>query len=322
MRVVGTSSGIEILASDDAYFSYFNSPYIGHTLGTAVDIYPSDQEWGGPVPSPVTGKVVRIRKIRMGAAKAFPTADHDFGIAIQPDGADTKIVRIMHCEPAIQVGERIDAEDMLGTLIRSRYFNYWTGPHYHVEIMPLDSFRRSSQSHTLEVNLNTTVKISGTLHSSVEVLLADVNEDRAIGYPQKRIHAKIRDLYGLTMHGRNMSQIGIADAGISHYQHGGIIGRNSLRVGDDAILGQITLGKIDETRNGVSSFKIKHKLVAIIDGIGLRGLSCFLYPSNCVKHGMPPLVLIPERYGGFIDILEQDSVSLLAVRSGSNMDKT
>jgi hypothetical protein len=322
MRVVGTSSGIEILTSDDAYFSYFNSPYIGHTLGTAVDIYPSDQEWGGSVPSPVTGKVVRIRKIRMGATKAFPTADYDFGIAIQPDGVESKIVRIMHCEPEIQVGDRIDTEDTLGTLIRSRYFNYWTGPHYHVEIMSLDSFHRSSQSHVLEMNLNTTVEKSGTLPSSVEVLLADVNEDRAVGYPQKSIHAKIGNLYGLSIHGRNRSQIGIADAGISHYEHGGILGKSGLRAGDDVFLGQIALGNIDERRNGVSFFKIEHKLAATIDGIGLRGLSCFLYPPNFVKHGMPPLVLIPERYGGFLDILEQDSVSLLAVRGGSNMDKT
>lgn len=322
MRVVGTSSGIEILAPDDAYFSYFNSPYIGHTRGTAVDIYPSDQEWGGPVLSPVTGKVARIRKIRMGATKAFPTANHDFGIAIQPDGMDTEIIRIMHCEPAIQVGDRVDIEDALGTLLRSRFFNYWTGPHYHVEIMSLDSFHRSSQSQVLKMNLNTTPEKSGTPLSSVEVLLTDVNEDRAVGYPQKSIHAKIGNLYGLSIHGRNKSQIGIADAGISHYQHGGIIGKNGLRAGDDVFLGQIALGKIDETQNGVSSFKIEHKLTATLDGIGLRGLSCFLYPPNYVKHDRPPLVLIPEKYEGFIDILEQDSVSLLAVESDSNMDKT
>jgi hypothetical protein len=322
MRVVGSASGIKILAPDDAYFSYFNSPYIGHILGTAVDIYPMPQVWGDSIPSPVTGEVVQIKKIRMGTPKAFPTEDYDFGIAILPEGADTKIIRVMHCEPAIQVGERIDTEDTLGTLIRSRYFNYWTGPHYHTEIMSLDAFHRSSQSHTLEMNLNTAVEKSGTLPSSIEVLLTDVNKDRAVGYPQKKIHAKIRDLRGLSVHGGNTGQVGIVDAGISHYRHGGILGKNSFRTGDETYLGQIPLGKVNETRDGVGFFRFEHKLTATINGIGLRGLSCFIYPPDYLKRGMPPLVLIPEKYGGFLGILEQDSVSLLAVESGSNMDKT
>jgi hypothetical protein len=322
MRIVGTASGIEILASDDAYFSYFNSPYIGHVLGSAVDIYPAYQEWGGPVPSPVSGKVIRIRKICMGAPKVFPSAEYDYGIAILPDGADTNIVRVMHCESKLQEGEKIDVGDILGHLFRSRYFNYWTGPHYHVEIMSMDSFPRSSQSYPLDMNLDTTPQQFGTLPLILEVLLTDVSQDRAIGYPQKRIHARVSGLYGLSVQEKGKNTMGIVDAGISHYNHGGIIGRNDLQNGDEVYLGPIPVGEVVKTRSGVSSFRRGPMIAASIDGVSLRGLSCFLYPSHFVKRGMPPLVLVPERYGDFIDVLEQDSVGLLETQSCSNMDKT
>ncbi|MHA2352262.1 MAG: hypothetical protein ACXABX_03995, partial [Candidatus Thorarchaeota archaeon] len=132
MRIVGSAAGINIHAPEDAYFSFFNSPYIGHDIGSAIDIYPRHQEWGGDVVSPVSGKIVKTRKMRMGQPKQFPTHEFDYGIGILPEESDTDIVRIMHCEPDVSEGENVVLGDPIGRAIRSRYFNYWTGPHYHV----------------------------------------------------------------------------------------------------------------------------------------------------------------------------------------------
>ena len=66
MRRVGSAAGIDLFAPVDAYFSYFNSPYVGHKQGTSIDIYPSHEEWGGPAYSPIAGQVIRVKKMRMG----------------------------------------------------------------------------------------------------------------------------------------------------------------------------------------------------------------------------------------------------------------
>ena len=79
MYVIGEAKGIKIHSPEDAYFSYFNSPYTGHAHAAAIDIYPYHQEWGGPVASPVSGKIVRLQKFRMGRKKEFPTEDFDYG---------------------------------------------------------------------------------------------------------------------------------------------------------------------------------------------------------------------------------------------------
>lgn len=72
MREVGKAAGISLLAASDAYFSYFNSPYTGHKQGTAIDIYPQPQKWNCFVPSPVSGQISKIKKVKMGKMKEVP----------------------------------------------------------------------------------------------------------------------------------------------------------------------------------------------------------------------------------------------------------
>ena len=55
MRSLGVAAGVVLWAPSDAYFSYYNSPYIGHENGAAVDIYPAHASWDGPGFSPVDG---------------------------------------------------------------------------------------------------------------------------------------------------------------------------------------------------------------------------------------------------------------------------
>ena len=121
MRVVGSAKGINIHAPDDAYFSYFNSPYIGHSIGSVVDIYPNHQEWCGVIESPVSGKVVKIKKIQMGQPRNFPTEDYDYAVGILPEGSDDYIIRLLHCEPVVVEDEQVSLGDPIGKTIRSRY---------------------------------------------------------------------------------------------------------------------------------------------------------------------------------------------------------
>ncbi len=321
MRIVGIAGEITVKAPDDAYFSYFNSPYIGHSLGTAIDIYPRHQEWGGPVLSPVSGEVVKIRKMRMGKEKQFPTEEFDYGSAIKPEYVTKDVVRVMHCKPSIQEGEKLDLGDLIGCAIRSRYFNYWTGPHYHVEIMPLDSFARSTKSYSLEIPMSKKQHYEGNNESCMEFMITRVSDDCAIGFSNESSYTSLGGVAGLSAEVGSGSEIGIVDGGLSHYPHGGVLGCHNTKEGELVHIRGQPVGSITSRRNGVSYFERGPSIVASFDGLELRGLSCFLYPRYYTKRGIPQLILIPREYGGFRNLIENNSVGVLEIKSINNTNK-
>jgi hypothetical protein len=318
MRVVGEALGISIQAPHDAYFSYFNSPYIGHNLGAAIDIYPKHQEWGGPVFAPVSGKITRIKKIHMGRSKPFPTEVFEYGIAIQVERRKEDIVRVLHCEPIVKEGEKVDLGDQIGHAIRSRYFNFWTGPHYHVEIMPINAFSRSTKSYLLEVPMVEKQHNVGYFHSPIELSITDVSDDRAIGYSKDCSFTSIGDINGLSAYDENGSALGIIDGGLSHYQHGGVIGKQNTKEGDLVHFGGYPVGMIATRRDRVSHFQRGPSIKATINGLELLGLSCFLYPPQYSRKGTPQIILIPREYRGFRNLIENDSIGILEISGCSN----
>jgi hypothetical protein len=321
VRVVGSASEISIFAPDDAYFSYFNSPYIGHSLGTAIDIYPRHQEWGGPVLAPVSGEIVKVKKLHMGKTKPFPTDDFDYGIAIRVESTREDVVRVMHCKPMIQEGDKIDLGDQIGYAIRSRYFNYWTSPHYHVEIMQLESFSRSSKSYPLDIPVGKKRHQLENADVSMELSIIDVNDDRDIGYLRGISYTSIGDLIGLSTQDEKGSVVGILDGGLSHYQHGGVIGTHQIKAGDTVFFGGHPIGNIASRRGEVGFFERGPSIVASFNGIELRGLSCFLYPPQYTKRGIPQTILIPREHRGFRNLIENDSIGILEISSSNNMNK-
>jgi hypothetical protein len=319
MRIVGVAAGITIYAPSDAYFSYFNSPYVGHSLGTAIDIYPIQQEWGGPVLSPVSGIVVKIRKLHMGKTKSFPTDDFDYGLGIQPENTKKDIVRVMHCKPVVREGESVDLGDQIGHTIRSRYFNYWTGPHYHVEILPPDSFSRSTKSYPLDIRIGKKLHHAGHFSSSMEVLISDVSDDRAIGYSKQSSRTSIGNITGLSAHNQSGSATGVIDGGLSHYEHGGIIGKQDINEHESVYFGSHSVGTITYSRNGVSRFQRGPSIKASFNEHELRGLSCFLFPPQYTKNGTPQIILIPREYRGFRNLIENGNVGILEISSCSEL---
>ena len=321
MRIVGTAKGITLYAPDDAYFSYFNSPYIGHDIGSAVDIYPRQIGWGETVVAPVSGKIVRIRIMKMGQPKQFPTSDVDYGIGIQPETSEANLVRVMHCEPAVKNGESISAGDELGTAIRSRFFNYWTGPHLHVEVVPQDAFLRSSRSVPLELQYHYETKAASVLHDALEFEVTSVTEDNIIGYANGLGHARIGDLIGLPAMDEGTKIEGILDGGFSHYKIGGVIGASRLEIGSSIRLMQHSLGMVAYTKPGASLFRRGPSVKTFLDGHEIHGLSCFIYTQHFTKKGRPQLILIPKQYGEFKGALNEGDVCELRIAGGNNTVK-
>ncbi|MHA1614116.1 MAG: hypothetical protein ACTSW7_05945 [Candidatus Thorarchaeota archaeon] len=321
MHVIGEAKGIKIHSPEDAYFSYFNSPYTGHAHAAAIDIYPYHQEWGGSVASPISGKIVRIQKFKMGRKKEFPTEALDYVIAIQPEGTETNIVRIMHCKPSLKEGEVVDLGATIGTTIRSRYFNYWTGPHYHVEVMHLDSFTRSTQSYPLDLPFSFDSITARETSTEVEFLVESVTEDCIIGYPRNLSVTSIDGFYGLSAFDNESKIVGIIDGGLSHYKHGGIIGHTFPIEGSLVGLNNLPAGIIHYPLNGASFFQRGPSLSCSLNDNKLRGISCFLYPKQFKKQGVPQLVLVPKIYKEIIGTVSEGEVCKLKIDSCNNMIK-
>lgn len=321
MRVVGSASGINIHAPDDAYFSYFNSPYIGHDIGSAIDIYPRHQEWGGALEAPISGKVVKTKKMRMGQPRQFPTNEYDYGIGILPEESNTNIVRIMHCEPAVSEGETVNLGDHIGKAIRSRYFNYWTGPHYHVEILPLESFSRSSKSYPLDLEYMFESKKLGSSHENIEFLVDSVTEDHIIGYAENLGHTTIGDLVGLSAETEEREVVGILDGGLSHYKLGGVIGASQLKRGIHVNLWDSAVGVVRDTKSGVSVFRRGPSITSFLDNMEIRGLSCFIYTKHYTRKKVPQLILIPKKYGQFKGLFNEGDQCEFRITSSNNTVK-
>jgi len=321
MYAIGEAKGIKLYSPKDAYFSFFNSPYFGHSHATAIDIYPHHQIWGGSIVSPIRGKIVRVKKTKMGKKKVFPSEDYDFGIAILPEENEEVIVRILHCKPTLQEGDIVDQGDMIGKGIRSRYFNYWTGIHYHVEVMHLDSFTRSTHSYPLSLPFHFETIATKEMVSESQFVVESVNENNVIGYPKDFSHTAIGQFSGLSATEDNSRTVGILDGGLSHYKHGGVIGQSTGIEGSTISLQNHPVGVVTRFLKGASFFLREPSITCYLNDTEIRGLSCFIYPKMYIKQGVSPLVLVPKYYREFVGVISEGDICKLKICSASNTIK-
>ncbi len=320
MRRVGSAAGIDLFAPADAYFSYFNSPYVGHKQGASIDIYPSHEEWGGPAYSPIAGQVIRVKKMRMGNEKTFPTDKADFGIAIAPQGS-SDIVRILHCVPEIDEGTMVEAGQRLGSLLRSRYFNYWTGPHYHIEIMNARDFSRSTKSYPLNVELASMQQVQRESASELECLITRVTDDVIAAVTDDSSVAISGDLVGHVAYCGSERRYGILDAGVPHYNHGGILGLTEPVEESTITAWGIDIGYAATSLDGRLPFRRGKPFQPNFEGEIIKGVSCFAFTRKQTVKGAPPVIMIPQQYGGFSGKFAEGDVGVLTFKRSYDIVK-
>ncbi|MGY5879696.1 MAG: hypothetical protein RTV31_05570, partial [Candidatus Thorarchaeota archaeon] len=225
---------------------------------------------------------------------------------------------ILHCSPTLKEGSVVEVGDSIGTTIRSRYFNYWTGPHYHIEIMHLDSFPRSTRSFPLELPFHFEPTSAKELKQETEFTVDSVTKDCIIGYPRDFSHSTIGLFSGLSAISDRSMIAGIIDGGLSHYKHGGVIGQEDGRTDSMIGLQNIPVGEIRRSLKGASYFIRDPSVSSFLNGKALRGLSCFIYPKQYTKYGIPPLVLVPRKYSEFDGMISEGEVCNLKLESPNN----
>jgi hypothetical protein len=188
-------------------YTLYNSPYAAHDNGCAVDLYPLD----GTAPSPVSGEVVATETVRAPPKPYAPAEDHLVVVDCGP-----VVARIMHVEPSVDVGDRVERGDALGDLVRAGFFARWVPNHLHV------GFRRHDQNH---------LRASGSLPLSVGVdpvpldwdgtgTVVDANETYALLDAPDSTHLEPGAFAGLAadVDGETV----VLDGGFQHYDGGGV----------------------------------------------------------------------------------------------------
>ena len=264
-----------------ARFSLYNSPYPAHDGGRAIDLYPGTRRDGRTTaaPSPVSGTVLDTRTVRAPPKPYAPEHDHLILLDCETEGLETGggrsggvIARVLHVDPAVEPGDRIDAGDTLGRLVRAGFFAPWVDNHLHV------GFRRPDQH--LE-------RASGSLPIS---LGADFDL-RPLEWGGRGTVVETGDTYavldrpahpdpGRTFVGIAADGGGVLDGGIPHYEAGGVLGLGaSVGLEPDPLDGASSPTTVSQNGNHLG-YRTGRTIAwddieVTVDGTAITGLSCF-----------------------------------------------
>lgn len=269
--------GVQLYANIDHHVSLFNSPYYSHKVARAIDIYYNDESYEEPASSPVNGSVEMVRKVSPPHNKKFKASPSDWLIFLKSEVESHLGIRILHVEPEVEVGDKIEIGDHLGHYIRSGYFNFWTGPHMHVEVRDLANPLRAKGGYPLtpikrgddkEKNVNF---LSGMPFFEIDLMNEDYLTVKADSWM-----VEINGYWGLAC---NVGEeIGILDGGLPHYGRCGVhlAKMKSVKKGDMVRIGSLTVGIIARSWERYATFKCTPFLICA-SGLSLRGLSLFLH---------------------------------------------
>jgi hypothetical protein len=187
-------------------FSLYNSPFVAHDDGSAVDLYPpADAE---SVPSPVGGEVLDTRTV---SAPPKPYAEPEDHLVLVDTG--DHVARLMHVEPRVDPGATVARGDELGRPVRAGFFAPWVPNHLHLEFRPADA---------------DPYRASGSLRLAVAVEVEPLAWDGtgtvvAAGETWARLDAPEHPAPGERFVGLE-SGGGLLDGGLPHYDGGGLLG--------------------------------------------------------------------------------------------------
>jgi hypothetical protein len=185
--------------------SRYNSPYRAHDAGCAVDLYPG----GERAPSPVAGTVVETRTVRCPQKPHAEAHDH----LVVVDTGD-HLARMLHVDPAVEVGDELAVGDGVGRLVRSGFFAPWVDNHVHL------GFRERDQN---------AVRASGSLPLDLDVRVEAAAWDgvgRVVetGETWVRLDAPDHPASGEAFAGLAADDGAVLDGGVPHYDCGGATG--------------------------------------------------------------------------------------------------
>ncbi|MCW4049326.1 MAG: M23 family metallopeptidase [Candidatus Bathyarchaeota archaeon] len=273
---VAEAGNVQLHCPVNGRYSFFNSPFPSHKLHTGVDIYP-DATFGETAPSPVEGTVIMVRQVKAPKGRGFTASDHDTVMLIEPRDNPSVVVKLLHLDPVVDVGDRIRLGQTLGKLLRSGYYGWGTSAHIHAEIRKPDDAIRARGGYPIE-------RVIKPLEAEPITEITGKVTWTQPEYTLLRLHSTG---YGLT--GEVNGSAGVLDGGIPYYGWMGIH-LDKPRDGEVKLLGE-TIADIESIHPQSCIAKSRNYHFTIENQL-LLGLSLVLTP----KPG-PIVKLWPRKIG-------------------------
>jgi hypothetical protein len=228
---MAVSLGIDVL-SQYRRFSLYNSPYVAHEHGRAIDLYPDSglgpATDGEPsiAPSPVAGRVLDTRTVRAPPKSHAEADDH---LVLVDTGEH--VARVLHVEPTVSAGDSIAVGDPLGRLVRAGFFAPWVDNHVHLEFRPPEA---------------NPYRASGSLPLVVDVPIAGLDWDGTgtvveTGDTYAVLDSPFHPDPGERFVGIAADEGSVLDGGLVHYASGGALATDDDRKNDGpvSLLGRV-----------------------------------------------------------------------------------
>lgn len=116
--------GVYFEIPNNVWYSFFDSPYPAHKLGTAVDVYYYEKAFF-PFEEGVVEEIKRVK------TPQHVSSEFDYLIVVK---VDEFCLKILHVKPTVRVGEKLGFGDEIGRLIVSGFFYPWSDKHAHFEL--------------------------------------------------------------------------------------------------------------------------------------------------------------------------------------------
>jgi murein DD-endopeptidase MepM/ murein hydrolase activator NlpD len=272
---------IHISIPTESYFSIGTSPYYAHQHALAIDIYHKISIENYKALSPVSGRVIKIKKQLAPTPKFLGGINRDYVLLIENKNNPDIVYKILHVYPEVQVGDSIKIGDPLGETLKNGYFAPWSSPHIHLEVrksrdpirarggIPFKlSYEESKKSHTIsDENYTSVQKIPIQIHS--------IYPDYLLVYFPENLYYKIGRYFGIK--GTYNGSKGILDGGIPQYKNGimHMIEKPTSRGQSPIYLAENNIGTMLSSFNGFGFLKFQ-SVGFLINGQAIRGISLFL----------------------------------------------
>jgi len=267
---VASSMGVAISAPLGGFVSFTNSPYYSHEHGSAVDIYfQRDSE----AFSPVKGRVSQIFRVNSPPSKHFKASNDEQLLIVQALDNPALVVRILHVENATPTNTVLDVGDLIGSIARSGFYDFWTDLHIHVEVRSPENVLRAKGSFGIVPETKNSKLITNSEKASPYFRIVEAYDNYCLLDSEVGV-ASLSPFEGIAC--EVSGSYGILDAGIPHYRVGSIHLSSGAKVrqGDKVTLWGTPIGEVLEFRNGLAVFR-SYPLKILLNNQPVRGLSLF-----------------------------------------------
>jgi hypothetical protein len=147
----------------------------------------------------------------------------------------------------------------------------------------------------------------------MECEVVESSTDVLIGVSKRASYVRVGKLQGHLARVGPSSNIGVLDAGIPHYKHGGVVAGGPAEEDAKVEAWSSRIGQVTSSEKSFVQFKISERFSPMVDGERIRGISHHIYPRAQTIGGVPPVYLIPQKNGQFQGKYNEGDVFVLSL---------